>query len=72
MKADKDSPVQLKKLKLSKLSEAFENLENKMNVEEIALDAEHRKKEEDLEAKCARRRESLENELRRNVSHANA
>merc|ERR1719318_613896 len=64
VKADNESPVQMKKMKLSKLSQVLENLESKGKAEEIVLNEKHKKKEEDLAAKFARRRESLENELR--------
>ena len=62
VKADRDSPVQLKKIKLSKLSLVLENLENKMEAEVIVLDEKHKKKVEDLDAKYAKEKENLLNE----------
>jgi hypothetical protein len=71
VKTDKDSPVPFKKMKLSKLSQVLENLDNKIEADEIALDEKHKKKKEDLETKFARRRESLEKELREEMSAMN-
>ena len=57
VRADEDGPNQYKKMKLSKLTEAFENMEEEMEAEEIALDDEHKEEEEYLETECARLRE---------------
>ena len=68
VQAEKDSPSQCKKRKLTKLTEALENMEEKMKAEEILLVDKNKKKARDFEGECARQREDLENELREKMS----
>ena len=73
VKSEKDSPIQCKKIKLTKLTQTLENLETKMGAEKIALGDEHKKMVDDLEKECkeklsamresnARASKSLENQ----------
>ena len=71
VKSEKDSPIQCKKIKLSKLTQTLENLETKMEAEKIGLGDKHKKNVDELEKEFkqkmsamnesnAREKESLE------------
>ena len=63
-----EEPNQYKKIKLSKLTLMLEDLESSKETEEVSLFNRHKKREEDLEAECAKEREELENKLRERMA----
>ena len=60
VKSEKDSPIQCKKIKLTKLTQTLENFETKMEGEKIALEKEFKQKMSAMNESNAREKESLE------------
>ena len=60
-KSEKDSPIQCKKIRLTKLTQTIENLETKIEAEKIALGDKHRKKVGDLQKEFKKKLSSFHN-----------
>ena len=64
VKSEKDSPIQCKKIKLTKLTQTFENLKTKMEAEKIALENECKEKLSAMHNLHKKQKEAMENEIR--------
>ena len=64
VKSEKDSPIQCKKIRLTKLTQTFENLKTEMEAEKIALEKEFNEKMYAMHNRHEKQKEAVENELR--------
>ena len=64
VKSEKDSPIQCKKIKLTKLTQTLEDLETKMEAEKITIEKEFKEKMSAMQNRHKKQKEAIENEIR--------